>query len=223
MEPLIPGLPRSGTLTTEEAPINLVKEQYLLLKAELHIISHVGRMERFCLGTTHTVNGQELLMNMYVFKMLLMPFSDEIKGLPHSVRYCKEKLVIYQDHSESEIVLVYESGLEGDLPKELDVAINAGVTIVCFCNPKLQFKTFRVKLRETKLYQNKIREFRGAEAMFKSDPDCAILYLKTFEAERLKTLVYRQLYFSKENSAILSQLPQILGANVFKTTYRILL
>jgi hypothetical protein len=152
--------------------------------------------------------------------MLLMPFSDEIKGLPHSVRYCKEKLVIYQDHSESEIVLVYEYGLEGDLPKELDVAINAGVTIVCFCNPKLQFKTFRVKLRETKLYQNKIREFRGAEAMFKSDPDCAILNLKTFEAERLKTLVYRQLYFSKENSAILSQLPQILGANVFKTTYR---
>jgi hypothetical protein len=57
MEPLLPGLPRSGTLTSEEAPINLVKEQYLLLKAEVHIISHVGRMERFCLGTTHKWTG----------------------------------------------------------------------------------------------------------------------------------------------------------------------
>jgi hypothetical protein len=41
--------------------------------------------------------------------MILHPFSDEVKGLPYRVNCYREKVIIYQDHSEAEIVLVNES------------------------------------------------------------------------------------------------------------------
>ena len=149
--------------------------------------------------------------------MILHPFSDEVKGLPSRVNCYREKVVIYQDHSEAEIVLVNESEQPGDLPQEIVLADTAGLTIICFCNPKLLFKAFKVKLLETNQYSGKPRQFRGFDAIFKSDPDCAVLNLKTFDVEKLKTIVHRQLYFKNVTPV---QLPVTLQAEVFKTTYK---
>jgi hypothetical protein len=48
--------------------------------------------------------------------MILHPYSNEVKGLPYRVNCYREKLVVFQDHNEPEIVLVYDSELPGDLP-----------------------------------------------------------------------------------------------------------
>ncbi len=118
--------------------------------------------------------------------MILHPISNEVKGLPYRVNCYREKVIVYQDHSEAEIVLVYESEQPGDLPQEIVLADTAGLTIICFCNPKLLFKSFKVKLLETTQYFGKPRKFRGFDAIFNSDLDCAILNLKTFDVEKLK-------------------------------------
>jgi hypothetical protein len=152
--------------------------------------------------------------------MILHPFSDEVKGLPYRINCYREKIIVYQDHSEAEIVLVYESEQPGDLPQEIVLADTAGLTIICFCNPKLFFKSFKVKLLETNQYLGKPREFRGFDAIFKSDPDCAILNLKTFDVERLKTIVHRQLYFKNVTPVQTHKLPVTLEAEVFRTTYK---
>ncbi len=152
--------------------------------------------------------------------MILHPFSDEVKGLPYRVNCYSEKIIVYQDHSEAEIVLVYESEQPGDLPQEIVLADTAGLTIICFCNPKLLFKSFKVKLLGTNQYFGKPREFRGFDAIFKSDPDCAILNLKTFDVERLKTIVHRQLYFKNVTPVHTDKLPATLQAEVFRTTYK---
>jgi hypothetical protein len=152
--------------------------------------------------------------------MILHPFSDEVKGLPYRVNCYREKVIIYQDHSEAEIVLVNESEQPGDLPQEIVLADTAGLTIICFCNPKLLFKAFKVKLLETNQYAGKPRQFRGFGAIFKSDPDCAVLNLKTFDVEKLKTIVHRQLYFKSVTSVQTPKLPATLEAGLFRTTYK---
>ncbi len=152
--------------------------------------------------------------------MILHPFSEEVKGLPYRVNCYREKIVVFQDHSEAEIVLVYESEQPGDLPQEIVLADTAGLTIICFCNPKLRFKSFKVKLLETNQYFGKPREFRGFGAIFKSDPDSAVLNLKTFDVERLKTIVHRQLYFQNVTPAQTYKLPATLEAEVYRTTYK---
>jgi hypothetical protein len=152
--------------------------------------------------------------------MILQPFSDDVRGLPCRVNCYREKVVIYQDHSEAEIVLVYESEQPGDLPQEIVLADTAGLTIICFCNPKLLFKAFKVKLLETNQYSGKPRQFRGFDAIFKSDPDCAVLNLKTFDVEKLKTIVHRQLYFKSVTPVQTHKLPATLEAELLRTTYK---
>jgi hypothetical protein len=152
--------------------------------------------------------------------MILQPFSDDVRGLPCRVNCYREKVVIYQDHSEAEIVLVYESEQPGDLPQEIILADTAGLTIICFCNPKLLFKAFKVKLLETNQYSGKPRQFRGFDAIFKSDPDCAVLNLKTFDVEKLKTIVHRQLYFKSVTPVQTHKLPATLEAELLRTTYK---
>ncbi len=152
--------------------------------------------------------------------MILHPYSDEVKGLPYRVNCYREKVVIFQDHNELEIVLVYDTELPGDLPKEIVLADTAGLTIICFCNPKLLFKPFKVKLLETNHYFGKPRKFRGFDAIFKPDPDCAILNLKTFDVEKLKTIIHRKLYFTNISPNSLSKLPKTLEAEVYRTTYK---
>ena len=152
--------------------------------------------------------------------MILHPFSDEVKGLPYRVNCYREKVIIYQDHSEAEIVLVNETEQPGDLPQEIVLADTAGLTIICFCNPKLLFKAFKVKLLETNQYAGKPRQFRGFDAIFKSDPDCAVLNLKTFDVEKLKTIVHRQLYFKSVTPVQTPKLPATLEAGLFRTTYK---
>jgi hypothetical protein len=58
--------------------------------------------------------------------MILHPYSNEVKGLPYRVNCYREKVVVYQDHPEPEIVLVYESEQPGDLPQEIVLADTAG-------------------------------------------------------------------------------------------------
>jgi hypothetical protein len=152
--------------------------------------------------------------------MILHPFSDEVKGLPYRVNYYREKLIVFQDHSEAEIVLVHESEEPGDLPQEIVLADTAGLTIICFCNPRWRFRSFKVKLLETNQYFGKPREFRGFGPIFKSDPDCAVLNLKTFDVERLKTIVHRQLYFKSDTPVQTHKLPATLEAEVYRTTYK---
>jgi hypothetical protein len=152
--------------------------------------------------------------------MILHPFSDDVKGLPYRVNCYREKVIVFQDHSEAEIVLVNEPDQPGDLPQEIVLADTAGLTIICFCNPKLLLKSFKVKLLETKHYSGKPRKFRGFDAIFKSDPDCAVLNLKTFDVEKLKTIVHRQLYFKSVTPVQTRKLPATLEAEVYRTTYK---
>jgi hypothetical protein len=79
---------------------------------------------------------------------------------------------------------------------------------------------FKVKLLETDFYFGKPRKFHGFDTIFKPDPDCAILNLKTFDVEKLKTIIHRQLYFTNVSPSSLSQLPKPLEAEVFRTTYK---
>jgi hypothetical protein len=152
--------------------------------------------------------------------MILQPFSDDVKGLPYRVNCYREKIVIYQDHSEPEIVLVNEPEQPGDLPQEIVLADTAGLTIICFCNPRWRFKSFKVKLLETNQYFGKPRKFRGFGPIFKSDPDSAVLNLKTFDVEKLKTIVHRQLYFNSVTPAQTHRLPATLEAEVYRTSYK---
>ncbi len=152
--------------------------------------------------------------------MILHPFSNEVKGLPYRVNCYREKVIIFQDHSEAEIVLVNEPDQPGDLPQEIVLADTAGLTIICFCNPRWRFTSFKVKLLETNQYFGKPREFRGFDAIFKSDPDCAVLNLKTFDVEKLKTIVHRQLYFNSVTPVQTRKLPATLEAEVYRTTYK---
>jgi hypothetical protein len=77
-----------------------------------------------------------------------------------------------------------------------------------------------VKLLETNQYFGKPRKFRGFGPIFKSDPDSAVLNLKTFDVEKLKTIVHRQLYFNSVTPVQTQKLPATLEAELFRTTYK---
>jgi hypothetical protein len=62
--------------------------------------------------------------------MILHPFSDEVKGLPYGVNCYRERVVVYQDRWEPEIVLSYDSEQPGDQLQEIVLADTAGLTII---------------------------------------------------------------------------------------------